>query len=403
MTDSLRFAARMESIKASEIRELLKLTERPDMISFAGGLPNPKLFPVQALESLSARVIRDCGRQALQYAATEGYGPLRDKIARRMNRKLDVNVTAANLLITSGSQQGLDLTGKAFLDEGDVVLCESPSYLGAIQAFTPYRPTFIEVDTDSDGMNPDHLRQLLQTVRNVKLIYVVPDFQNPTGRCWSRERRERLVRLADEFNVIVVEDHPYGDLRFEGEPQPSVLSFDREGRVVHLGTFSKTFCPGYRIGWTAASPEVLNKYVLLKQATDLHTSNVGQRVIDSYLEENDLENDIAAITDVYRRQRDVMFESLAEHMPEGVSYEKPSGGLFVWVELPEGMDARKLLVRSLEENVAFVPGGAFYPNGGRENAMRLNFSTMDEPRIREGIRRLAGVVRAAAAGIGSGA
>lgn len=397
MTTSLRFATRMASIKASDIRELLKLTEQPEMISFAGGLPAPELFPLQRIEKIAARVIREQGMQALQYSTTEGYRPLREKIARRMNAKFGVSMSPSQILITGGSQQGLDLTGKLFLDEGDVVLCESPTYLGAIQAFTTYRPKFVEVQTDEQGMDLDHLRKLLQTVPKVKLIYVVPDFQNPTGRCWSLERREQLVRLADEFGVAVVEDHPYGDLRFEGDPVPSVLSLDREGRVIHLGTFSKTFCPGYRIGWVAGEEAVVAKYVLLKQATDLQTSTVVQRELDLYLSEYDLDKDVEAIVDVYRKRRDVMIETLREEMPEEVKFSKPAGGLFAWVELPERLNARDLLERSLKQMVAFVPGGSCFPNGGHENTMRLNFSNMDEVRIREGVRRLGKVIREALA------
>jgi 2-aminoadipate transaminase len=388
-----RFAKRMDNLKASEIREILKLTEKPEVISFAGGLPDPNLFPIEELELIAVKVLRENGKEALQYATTEGYRPLRDKIAARMNRTLGTNWTDENILITSGSQQGLDLTGKAFLDEGDVVFCESPSYLGAIQAYKAYSPEFIEVPTDEEGMDIDTFKQLLLTTNRAKLVYIIPDFQNPTGRSWSLERRKQLIALANEFDLIVIEDNPYGELRFEGAAIPSVQSLDTEGRVIHLGTFSKTFCPGLRIGWSAADSSILAKLIMLKQATDLQASTISQRQLDAYLEVYDLDEQIGRIIHVYRQRRDTMIEALKREMPEDVTFTVPSGGLFTWVELPPELNARDLLILCLEHNVAFVPGGSFYPNGGHENTMRLNYSNMDEERIIEGIRRLGMVLK----------
>lgn len=369
------------------------MTEKPEVISFAGGMPDPELFPLEEMKRVSVRVLEESGKQALQYATTEGFPPLRAKIAERMNRKFGTAVWAENVLITSGSQQGLDLTGKAFLNEGDAVLCESPSYLGAIQAFKTYQPRFIEVTTDDEGMNMEELRHILQTTERVKLIYAIPDFQNPTGRTWSATRRERLIRLANEFDVVVIEDNPYGELRFEGDMLPSVKSLDTEGRVIYLGTFSKTLCPGYRIGWVAADKAILSKYILLKQAADLQTSTISQREIDLYMATYNLDAGIERIKAVYKQRRDVMISALKREMPGVVRFTEPSGGLFTWVELPVHINARDVLVKCLEQNVAFVPGGSFYPNAGRENTLRLNYSNMDEVRIVEGIRRLADVLK----------
>ncbi|MEK3720696.1 aminotransferase-like domain-containing protein [Paenibacillus sp. FSL H8-0034] len=388
-----RFAKRMDQLKASEIREILKLTERPEVISFAGGLPDPELFPIRELQQIAVKVLEENGKEALQYATTEGYRPLRDKIALRMNRTLGTAWTADNILITSGSQQGIDLAGKAFLDEGDVIFCESPSYLGAIQAFRAYGPEFVEVPTDHEGMDIDQLRELLQTTQRAKLIYVIPDFQNPTGRSWTLARRQELIKLANEFDLVIIEDNPYGELRFEGEPIPSLQSLDTEGRVLHLGTFSKTFCPGLRMGWTAADSAIIPKLVLLKQGADLQASTISQRQLDAYLETYDLSEQIVKIVEVYRKRRDTMMEALRREMPADVRFNIPSGGLFTWLELAPELNARDLLVRCLDHNVAFVPGGSFYPNGGHENTLRLNYSNMTEERIIEGIARLGKVLR----------
>lgn len=388
-----RFAKRMDQLKASEIREILKLTERPEVISFAGGLPDPELFPIRELQLIAVKVLEENGKEALQYATTEGYRPLRDKIALRMNRTLGTAWTADNILITSGSQQGIDLAGKAFLDEGDVIFCESPSYLGAIQAFRAYGPEFVEVPTDHEGMDIAQLRELLQTTQRAKLIYVIPDFQNPTGRSWTLARRQELIKLANEFDLVIIEDNPYGELRFEGEPIPSLQSLDTEGRVLHLGTFSKTFCPGLRMGWTAADSAIIPKLVLLKQGADLQASTISQRQLDAYLETYDLGEQIVKIVEVYRKRRDTMMEALRREMPADVRFNIPFGGLFTWLELAPELNARDLLVRCLDHNVAFVPGGSFYPNGGHENTLRLNYSNMTEERIIEGIARLGKVLR----------
>ncbi len=387
-----RFARRMEGLKASEIREILKVTQRPEVISFAGGLPAPELFPVKTLAAATQKVFEEDGMRALQYSTTEGHAPLRRKIAKRMQSTWNACVAPDQILVTSGSQQGLDLTGKLLLDEGDVVLCESPTYLGAISAWNVLRPRWVEVETDEDGMVPAALERTLRTDPNAKAIYVIPNFQNPSGRTWSLERRRQFMEIVERHDVWVVEDNPYGELRLEGEPIASLKSLDRRGRVLALGTFSKVFCPGLRIAWIAAENPAYEKLVILKQGADLQTSTLGQLQVNRYLEDNDLDADIARILPVYRERRDAMLAALDAAMPPGVTWTRPSGGLFVWMTLPEGLSARTLLDECVRQNVAFVPGGAFYPNGDHENTLRLNYSNMPVERIREGIRRLASAV-----------
>ncbi|GAA0702488.1 PLP-dependent aminotransferase family protein [Paraclostridium ghonii] len=394
---AIKFARRMEGLKGSEIRELLKLTQKPEIISFAGGLPAPELFPVDEMVEVSRMVLEESGREALQYATTEGFNPLREHIAERMNRKLKTNISKDDLLITSGSQQGLDFAGKIFLDEGDVVLVESPSYLGALNAFKAYCPKFIEVPTDKDGMVIEELEKILETTENVKMIYVIPDFQNPTGKTWSMERRKRFMDVINKFEIPVIEDNPYGELRFEGEILPSLRAMDEKGLVAFLGSFSKIFCPGYRIGWVAASPEILSKFIFVKQGADLQASTISQRELSKFIDAYDLDAHVEKIKAVYSKRRDLMLKTMDETFPEGIEYTYPQGGLFTWVELPEHLDAREIMKKCLEKNVAYVPGGSFFPNGGKENSFRLNYSNMPDEKIVEGIKRLAEVLKDALA------
>lgn len=388
-----KFAKRMSHLKASEIREILKVTEKPEVISFAGGLPAPELFPLEEIKEVNRIVLEEDGAKALQYTTTEGYTPLREWIAKRMNSRLGTSLNFDNILLTHGSQQALDLSGKVFLDEGDVVLCESPTYLAAISAFRAYGCRFIEVPTDDDGMIPDELEKILNNNERVKIIYVIPDFQNPTGRTWSLERREQLVKSAMQHHVVIIEDNPYGELRFEGEALPSLQSFDQAGCVLSLGTFSKIFCPGYRIGWVAGCRKAIEKYILVKQGADLQCNTIAQREIAKYLELYNINNHINKIREVYRQRRNITVKTMEEEFPAGVTFTKPKGGLFAWVELPRNVDARTVLSKSLENNVAFVPGGSFFPNGGNENTFRINYSNMPESRIVEGLKCLAGVLR----------
>jgi 2-aminoadipate transaminase len=390
---AVKLATRMNSLRASDIREMLKITQREEIISFAGGLPAPEFFPVEELAVATMEVLQQEGRKALQYSTTEGYPPLRERIAERMQRTLGSSFAKDEILITCGSQQGLDLTGKLFLDERDAILCESPTYLGAISAFKVFAPRWVEVPTDDEGMDVGALERFLEVTDRVKLVYVVPNFQNPSGRTWSRERRERFMEVVSRFDVAVLEDNPYGELRYEGESLPSLSSLDRKGQVVCLGTFSKIFCPGLRIAWLAARSPLYEKYVILKQGTDLHTATLAQMQIAKYMERFDLDANITRIRKVYRRHRDAMVNALEKELPPGARFSRPAGGLFLWLELPAHLDARMLLRSCLEHNVAFVPGGAFFPNGNKENYLRLCFSNMPVDRITEGIRRLAAALK----------
>lgn len=390
---AVQFAKRMENLNASEIREILKLTQSPDIISFAGGLPAPELFPVNEIEHVTATLMREQGPKVLQYATTEGYLPLREKIAERMNQKFHTKMASDNILITTGSQQGLDFSGKIFLNEGDVVLCESPSYLGAINAFQAYGPKFVQIPTDDQGLIMEELDKILATTEKVKFIYVIPDFQNPTGRTWPMERRLKFMEIINKYEIPVIEDNPYGELRFEGEIQPSLKSFDTKGLVIFLGTFSKTFCPGLRVGWVAADHELLEKYIMVKQGADLHSSTMSQCQIDKYMDLYDLDAHVVKLVELYRKRRDLTMKTMREEFPANVKFTNPEGGLFTWVELPENVNARDIFMKCVEQKVAFVPGGAFFPNGGHENTLRINYSNMPEDRIVEGLKRIGAVLK----------
>ena len=392
---AVKMARRMAELRASEIREILKLTQRPEVISFAGGLPAAETFPAEDIAGVTAKVLSEDGPRALQYSPTEGFPPLRKEIADRMNSKLGTNVEASEILITSGSQQGLDFTGKILLDPGDVVLCESPTYLGAINAFKAYEPQFVEIETDDDGMVVSDLERRLSGIPNARFIYVIPDFQNPSGNTWSLERRKGVMDLARRFEVPVIEDSPYAEVRFEGQSVPPLKSLEGNEWVVFLGTFSKVFCPGLRLGWLSAAPELFQKYVFVKQAADLHTSTLGQMQLAGYLETYGLDRNIQGVIDLYRSRRDVMLRTMEAEFPDGITWTRPEGGMFLWITLPESLNAREILELCLVEDVAFVPGGAFFPNGGHENTLRMNYSTSSTERIEEGVKRMAKVLRQA--------
>jgi len=391
---AIRFADRMSLLKTSEIRELLKFAEMPDIISFAGGMPAPELFPIEELKEVAAKVLDESGKQALQYSSTEGYGPLREIIASERMKAAGVNVNADDILITSGSQQGLDFSGKIFLNPGDTVICESPSYLGALNAFRAYQPKFVEVEMDDDGLIIDELEKALKENPDARFIYTIPDFQNPTGKTLALDRRKKMVELAVKYNVPIVEDNPYGELRFEGEKIPAIKSFDTEGIVIYLGTFSKTFTPGLRLGWVCASPEILRKYLIVKQGADLQTNSMSQRVAAVFMQMHKLDEHIEKIKAVYSKRKNLMLETMDKELPSTCSFTRPSGGLFTWVKFPEGVQSTDVFKLALEEKVAFVPGDSFYPNGGDKNHGRFNYSNMPEDKIVEGIKRLGKVLRA---------
>ncbi|MDO5111222.1 MAG: PLP-dependent aminotransferase family protein [Clostridia bacterium] len=388
---AIQFASRMDGLKGSAIRELLKIADKPDVISFAGGFPAPELFPVEGMEIVSKKVLEEDGRKALQYSSTEGFLPLREHICKLMEPQ-GFKADPADILITAGSQQGLDFCAKLFVNPGDVVITESPSYLGALNAFKAYEPKFVEVEMDEEGMLMDKLEEALRANENVKFIYTIPDFQNPTGRTMTIERRKKLVELANKYDVCVVEDNPYGSLRFEGEIHPAIKSFDTEDRVIYLGTMSKIFCPGMRIGWIYAAPAILNKFNLIKQGADLQCSTIAQRECAVFFDMYEINEHIKKIIEVYRGRRDVMVDAMKKYFPKNVSYTYPNGGLFLWVTLPEGMDSTDVFKKAMEKKVAFVAGEPFYPNGGNANHFRMNYSAMPDEKIVEGVKRLGEVL-----------
>ena len=388
-----KFASRMERMKASEIRELLKLTARPDIISFAGGLPAPELFPVKEIAQVSHDLVEKEGQKLLQYATTEGRPTLREKIAKRMTEKYGTPVDMNDILITTGSQQCLDFAGKLFLDPGDVVLCESPSYLGALNAFNAYQPVFKEVPTDGEGIIPEELDKILATTPKCKFIYVIPDFQNPTGICWSLERRKKFIEVINKYDLPVFEDNPYGELRYRGESFPTLKSMDTKGLVSFLGTFSKIFCPGLRLGWIAGPHTIVEKFVMIKQSADLHTSNFDQGVADAYMDTYDLDAHVKEIVELYGHRRDLILKTMEEEFPEGVEFTRPDGGLFLWVTVPEGVSARKVFDKCIEQKVAAVIGDAFYPNDKTDRSLRVNYSCMPDDKIVEGVKRMARAIK----------
>jgi DNA-binding transcriptional MocR family regulator len=396
-----RYADRAKNMGASEIRELLKLLDLPDIISFAGGIPDPALFPIAEARAAYGEVLCDggAGGAALQYSVSEGFQPLRQWIVGHMGR-LGVPCDEDNIVITCGSQQGLEFLGRLLLSPGDTALVTAPTYLGALQAFSAYQPRYDELRPDKGNRTPASYADAAAAAGGrVKFAYVVPDFANPTGETMSRQARERLLDLAAELDIPIIEDSAYAALRFEGEPIPAIQALDiaRSGgldaaRTIYCGTFSKTMSPGLRIGWIVAGKPLIRRLVLVKQASDLNSANVNQMVMHK-LVETTYERQVTAARSHYRRRRDAMLAALAEHMPAGVTWTEPQGGLFVWVRLPEGCDAAALLQRAVAEaRVAFVPGGAFFFDGSGRNSMRLSYSLPDEATIREGIRRLAGLI-----------
>ena len=390
------YATRMSTIPKSFIREILKVTEDPDVISFAGGLPNPRFFPVREIAGAASDVLAGADVSALQYSTTEGYRPLREYIAQRYRDKKKLDISADQILITNGSQQGLDLTGKVFIGKDDRIAVERPAYLGAIQAFAVYEPLFCPVPLLDDGVDVNQLENVLAEHR-VKLFHTVINFQNPSGISYSQNKREELAKLFERHDAIVVEDDPYGELRFAGTSPQSMWSL-LDGGAVLLGSFSKTIAPGLRLGWICAEHEIMEKLVVAKQASDLHSNSLCQRIVHRYLISNDVDRHIETITAAYKKQRDAMVAAIEESFPAEVGFTRPEGGMFLWVTLPERLSALELFEHAVEQKVAFVPGTPFFVDGGGRNNMRLNFSNSDQDRIREGIRRLGRIMKNLLAG-----
>jgi 2-aminoadipate transaminase len=395
------YAQRALEMTDTALRDMLTLTQKADIISFSGGLPAPELFPVERFRQAAELVLTVYGKRALQYSPTEGYSPLRRWVATQLNR-YGMHVDENNVLITTGSQQASELIGRLLIDQGDPILVESPTYVGALQAFGIYRPRYEVVPTDGDGLVVEALEPYLLT--KPKLLYLLPNFQNPSGTTLPLVRRQQLVLLSEAHGVPIVEDDPYSRLRYEGETIPPLVALDAlqpgakrpgiPGSVLYHGTFSKLLAPGLRIGWVVAPANVIQQLAVLKQGVDLHTGTLDQMIAYEVARSGFLDQHIERLTKIYRHRRNVMIEAMEAHFPDCVRWTRPSGGLFIFVTLPEGVIARDLLIKSLEQRVAFVPGNAFFPVGGGENTLRLNFSNAKPDRIVEGIKRLGKVLAA---------
>jgi len=385
------FASRMGKVQKSFIREILKVTVNPEVISFAGGLPNPKLFPVKEIGEAAVKVLAEHGDSVLQYSTTEGFLPLRQYLADRYLQHRGLAVDPEEILITNGSQQGLDLIGKVFLDRGDGLAIERPGYLGAIQAFSMFEPQFHPIPLLDDGVDTESLAATLQQHR-IKLFYGVPNFQNPSGITYSEKKRIEAANILRRHEAFFVEDDPYGELRFIGQDLPFLKTYLGEQGIL-LGSFSKIVSPGMRLGWVCAAREIMEKLIVAKQAADLHSNNFAQCVIYQFLKDNDIDGHIARIREAYKKQREAMVSAIERHFPDGVQCTRPEGGMFLWVTLPEGISSLELFEQAAREKVAFVPGAPFYTDGGGNNTLRLNYSCSDEATIEEGIARLAAVIK----------
>lgn len=378
------FSQRATAIKSSVIREILKVTARPEVISFAGGLPSDASFPVSQLKNAFAKVLDEAPQAALQYSTTDGYAPLREWIAAEKT-KLGAQISPDQVIIVSGSQQALDLIGKVFINEGDKILVETPTYLGALQAFELFFPKFESVASDSEGLDAQQLT--IEQMEGAKFLYALPNFQNPTGRLMTEARRQALVEKARAHNLLVIEDDPYGELWYTSAPPPSLLTRMPE-RVIQMGSFSKILAPGLRLGYIVAPVEIARKFEQVKQATDLHTSTLTQRAVYEVVKDGFLAEHIPGIRALYQAQAHAMLDALSQYMPKTVSWNQPAGGMFLWLQLPQEMDSELMLKRALERNVAYVPGVPFYANQPDRSTMRLAFVTVPEERIRQGVKVL---------------
>ncbi len=386
----------IKGMKRSAIRELLKLTDRPEVISFAGGLPSPDTFPIEQLKEIVLEVLEQDGKKALQYGATEGDTQLREELVK-MYKRWDFDIDINNLVITTASQQGLDLLGKIFIDRGDIIICGLPSYLGGLSAFNSYGAKMIGIKFDEHGMRSDHLRKVLEELaaenKKPKFVYIIPDFQNPAGVTMPNFRRKEIIALAHEYDLLIIEDSPYKELRFEGEHQTALYVLDGRGQVVTMGTFSKIFVPGFRIGWIIADPAIVDKFVVGKQTADLCTPPFVQKIAAKYLAKGYFEQNLQKTIAMYKEKKALMMKCFEEFMPEDVSWTRPEGGLFLFMYLPEEMDSNKLFLRAIKNNVAFVTGDVFHCDGSGKNTMRINFSYSTMDQIREGVKRLAKAIR----------
>lgn len=382
------YSTKVPTSDTDAVGDLLRVAATPEIISFAGGLPAPELFPVEKIQAAANQVFQEKGMVALQYGSSKGIPELRKIIAERLKQD-GITVDEEQIMISTGSQQVLDLTSKMFINEGDTVIVEQPTYLCALDVFKSYGANLVSVEMDEDGMKLDMLEEALQANPNTKLIYTIPTFQNPTGRTLSLERRKKLAQLAVEYDVLVLEDNPYGAVRFEGEALPAVRSFDETGHVIYTSTFSKILAPGLRLGWVVAPLELINKYTIMKQSVDLHSDQLAQYIVATFFKNNDIDNHIAKITALYKERKDLMMTAIKKYFPETVSYSQPEGGMFIWMEVPGITDTQELFDRCIQNNVAFVPGEPFYCDEVVPGTFRLNYSNMPEEQIELGMKRLA--------------
>ncbi len=398
MVESLsrHFSERAKELRASEVRELLKLIQVPDMISFAGGFPNPETFPVELIREITSDVLKKDGAQALQYGITEGYLPLREAVAERMNKK-GMKITKDNILIVSGSQQVIDLVGKVFIDPKDSVVVTAPTYLTALTGWAVYQTTFESIPIDSNNMRMDifeeRMKKLAKRSNPPAIVYALPNFQNPAGVTMPLKNRKKLVDLASDYDFLILEDDPYGELRYRGEHIPPIKSFDDENRVIYMSSFSKILAPGLRVGWAVADEEILRKLVIAKQSADVCANVLGQRIAHEYIVRGHIDPQIEKTRKIYSRKMELMLNGMEELMPKGITWTQPDGGMFLWVTLPESMDSAELLKKALKKRVAFVTGKAFFadPKDGA-NSLRLNFTHPSDALITEGLRRLGAVL-----------
>ena len=393
-----RLSSNIKNMKRSVIRELLKLTSNPEIISFAGGLPAPDTFPLEEIADIARDTVLSHGKTALQYGSTEGFVPLKKELIRFLKSD-NINIGEKQIIVTSASQQGLDIVGKIFIDPGDTVIVESPTYVGAISAFNSYKAKMTGIEMDDDGMRMDLLENKLNQLKkngiNPKFIYVIPDFQNPGGVTLSLDRRKQLLDIASKYDIVIIEDSPYRAIRYRGETIPSLQSMDKDGRVLSLYTFSKILFPGMRLGWAIGPEEIIDKFVVAKQAMDLCTPPFNQAIVTEYLKRDKLQDNIKSTIEEYREKNKLMLEKLDEYMPKdkGIKWTKPDGGLFLWLTCPDYINTEDMFYDAIKENVAYVVGSAFYGENPKYNSLRLNFSypTLDE--IDEGVKRLASVIK----------
>jgi len=382
------FSKAMQGYGSDFIKDMFAAARNPDLISFAGGAPAPEVYPLEAFRAASDRAFEEWGRVMMAYDGAEGVQPLREIIAGQRMASMGVECTAADIRVVSGSQQGIDFMARTYLDKGDTIICEYPTYLGALNSFNIYRPNYVSVPMDEHGMLMDELEKALVANPQAKLIYTVPEFQNPTGITLAGDRRQRMVELAEEHDVLIIEDSPYYEVRFEGEKHPPIKAFDTCGRVVYLGSFSKTLCPGVRLGWACAEYEILDRFRILKEASDFQASTVTQYQVATYLRDNDVDAHMRGLCEVYRSRRDAALAAIEEFFPTHVQYTRPEGGYFIWLTVP-GLNATELLPRAMNETgIAYVPGESFFANADQACNIRLSYSQMTEERIHEGMSRL---------------